>query len=383
MARKVSVGVVGIGTVAELFYLEAIVTHGDRAELTALCDVVPGRAQAAADKWGARAAFTDLGEMLASTDVEAVLVLTKHSQHYEHAKQVLEAGRHLGIEKPIAATFEQATEIVELAEARGLKLAAAPAMAFEPVARRAEALIAGGAIGRVAAVRTHMTANPADRETEWQRIGPNLARIDTPPTDQTWMYQAGEGGPLFDLTPYQLIPPTRLLGPIKRVGALAGIAVPERVSESGPAKGQRFATTAPDNVVMLLDWGEDRFGTVYSGYLPANFRGPHTEYYGDAGVLAVNGGTGVDNIELYRTVTGGRESRWEAVGEPNDGWDVVDRAGAITHLVDCIADDAEVQLSARQALHILEVIDLVHQSSAGAQFLPTTTTFELPGALPV
>ena len=137
-------------------------------------------------------------------------------------------------------------------------------MAFEPVARRAEALIAGGAIGRVAAMRTHMTANPADRETEWQRIGRNLARIDTPPTDQTWMYQAGEGGPLFDLTPYQLIPPTRLLGPIKRVGALAGIAVPERVSGSGPTKGQRFATTAPDNVVMMLDWGEDRFGMVYS-----------------------------------------------------------------------------------------------------------------------
>ena len=67
MARKVSVGVLGIGTVAELFYLEAIVKHGDRAELTALCDVAPGRAQAAADKWGAKAAFADLGEMLAST----------------------------------------------------------------------------------------------------------------------------------------------------------------------------------------------------------------------------------------------------------------------------------------------------------------------------
>ncbi len=378
MARKVSVGVVGIGTVAELFYLEAIVKHSDRAELTALCDVVPGRADAAAAKWGAKAAFTDLGEMLDQTEVEAVLVLTKHSQHYDHAKQVLDAGRHLGIEKPIAATLEQATEIVELAEARHLKLAPAPAQAFEPVSRRAEALIAGGAIGRVAAFRTQMTANPADRETEWRRLGRNIARIDTPPTDQTWMYTAGEGGPLFDLTPYQLIPPTRLLGPIKRVGALAGIAVPDRVAGSGPAKGQSITTTAPDNVVMMLDWGEDRFGTVYSGYLPANFRGPHTEYYGDAGVLAINGGTGTDNIEIYRQVTGGRESRWEAVGEPNDGWNVVDRAGAITHLVDCIADDAEVQLSARQALHILEVIDLVSTSSATGQLLETTTTFDPP-----
>ena len=382
MARKVSVGVVGVGTVAELFYLEAIVKHGARAELTALCDVVPGRAQAAAEKWGAKTAFTDLGQMLESTDVEAVLVLTKHSQHYHHAKQVLEAGRHLGIEKPIAAIFEQATEIVELAEARGLKLAAAPAMAFEPVARRAESLIAGGAIGRVAGLRTHMTANPADRETEWRRLGRTIARIDTPPTDQTWMYQASEGGPLFDLTPYQLVPPTRLLGPIKRVGALAGIAVPERVAGSGPVKGQRFATTAPDNVFMMLDWGEGRFGTVYSGYLPANFRGPHTEYYGDGGVLAVNGGTGTDSVELYRQAKGGGTSRWEAVGEANEGWDVVDRAGAITHLVDCIADDAELQLSARQALHILEVIDLVHKSSSSGQFLDTTTTFDLPTTVP-
>ena len=374
VARKVKVGVVGIGTVAELFYLDAIVAHGARAELTALADVAPGRARAAAEKWGARAAFEDLDEMLARTDVEAVLVLTRHTQHYEHAKKVLEAGRHLGIEKPIAHTFEKATEIVELAERRGLKLAAAPAMVFEPVSQRAKELLLDGAIGQISFVRTQMIANPADRETEWRRLDPVIARLETPPTDQTWMFDAAEGGPLFDLTTYQLIEPTSLLGPIQRVGALTGIAVRERVALSGPTKGQAFTATAPDNNAMLFDWGDDRLGMAYSGYLPPSFRGPHTEYYGDEGALAINGGMGADSVELYR-LDGDRAPTWKPVGQPHDGWGIVPRAGAITHLVDCILDDTELQMSARQALHIIEVLELVPKSSTSGRFLETTSTF--------
>ncbi len=375
MARKVKVGVVGIGTVAELFYLEAIKKHAERIELTALCDVVPGRAREAAEKWGAKAAFEDLDEMLALSDVEAVLVLTKHSQHYEHGKAVLEAGRHLGIEKPIAHTFPKAKELVELAERRSLKLAAAPAMVFEPDARLAEELLLSGAIGRIAFARTQMVASPADRATEWRRLGSEIARIDTQPTDQTWMYDAIEGGPLFDLTTYQLVPLIRVLGPVKRVCALSGIAVRERVALSGPTKGRKFETTAPDNVVMLLDWGDERFGMAYSSYLPPTFKGPHTEFYGDKGVLAINGGTGADSVETYDAAANGGTGGWKPVGLPNEGWDIVDRAGAITHLADCILDDTELQMSARQALHILEVLELVPQSHASGRFLETTTTF--------
>ncbi len=375
MGRRVKVGVVGCGTVAELFYLDAIVEYSHRIELTALCDVVPGRAEAAARRWGAESWFEDLDDMLASSEIEAVLVLTKHSQHYEHCKKVLESGRHLGIEKPIAHSFELAKEVVALAETQGLKLCAAPAMMFEPVAQRTNELLSGGAIGTVYYVRTQMIASPADRETEWRRQGPNLGRISSPPTDQTWMYQAGEGGPLADLTAYQLIPILRHMGPVKRVAGLSGVAIRDRVAMSGPTSGQRFETTAPDNNAILLDWGGSRFGVCYSGYLPQISRGPSLEFYGDEGVLVVNGGTGEDSIEIYRERPEFGYGGWVPAGKVNSGWDIVQRAGAITHLVDCILDDTEVEMSGRQALHILEVTELARESSESGQYLKTTTAF--------
>lgn len=376
MAQKVKVGVVDCGTVAELLYLDAIVECSHRIELTALCDVVPGRAEAAARRWGATSWFEDPDDMLAGSDVEAVLVLTKHSQHYQHCKKVLESGRHLGIEKPIAHSFELAEEVMALADARGLKLCAAPAMMFEPVAQRTNELLSGGAIGTVYYVRTQMIASPADRETEWRRQGPKLGRISSPPTDQTWMYQAGEGGPLADLTAYQLIPILRHMGSVKRVAGLSGVAVRDRVAMSGPTSGQRFETTAPDNNAMLLDWGGSRFGVCYSGYLPQISRGPSLECYGDEGVLIVNGGTGEDSIEIYRERPEFGYGGWVPAGKPNSGWDIVQRAGAITHLADCILDGTEVQMSGQQALHILEVTELARESSASGRYLKTSTVFQ-------
>jgi hypothetical protein len=56
--------------------------------------------------------------MLADKDIELVIVNTPSVTHYEYARQTIEAGKHLIVEKPFTATVKQAEELIGLAKRR-------------------------------------------------------------------------------------------------------------------------------------------------------------------------------------------------------------------------------------------------------------------------
>lgn len=360
MDRKIKVGILGCGTVAELYYLKGVSEYADRAELTAVCDLVPGRAAAAARKHGVKRVFEDYDAMLDEADLDAVLVLSQADFHYEHAMKALKSGKHVAIEKPMANSFAEAKEIVETAEQRGLKLSCAPSMVLEPIIRRVHELIKGGAIGKVAYVVSRASGSGPAR-----RAGRDF-------TDQIWFYQAG-GGPLGSLGTYNLTALTWILGPVKRVAALSGISIPERLAMTGPSKGQRFKTTAPDNNLLLLDWGDNTFGMSDIGYCAAASKGPGTHYYGERGALVVNGGPGADCIEVFQQDDGLGFGGWVPAGRPNmsAGYNI---SVVITHLIDCILDGADPLTSGRHALHVTEIMDLAEKSATNGRFMELTTT---------
>ncbi|MCY3800165.1 MAG: Gfo/Idh/MocA family oxidoreductase [Chloroflexi bacterium] len=358
MSAKIKVGVVGCGTVAELYYLAGIRNHST-ADLTAVCDVVSDRAEQAARKYGASSWFSDLDRMLAEADLDAVLVLTQHKHHYENAMKVLKAGKHLAIEKPLAESFDQARQIVELAETSGLKLSAAPPSVLDPVTVRIRELIRDGAVGKISHVIWHASGSGPARRANWGF------------TDQTWFYQR-HAGPMSSLGPYALTSLTWFLGPVLRVAALSGISISERIAAAGPTEGRPFATTAPDNNLVLLDWGEGTFGSLDVGYCAVASKGPQGQFFGDEGVLAVNGGTGADCIEVYRQDEGSGVSGWLAAGSPNLGGGFT-IATTITHLVDCIFEDRQPETSGRHALHVSEIMETAARSADSGVFLETTT----------
>ena len=358
MSVKIKVGVVGCGTVSELYYLGGIQGH-PTADLTAVCDVVSDRAEQAARKYGVSLWFSDLDRMLAEADLDAVVVLTQHKHHHENAMKVLRAGKHLAVEKPLAETFEQARQIVEMAEAGGLTLSAAPPSVLDPVTIRIRELIRGGVVGKVAHVVWHASGSGPARRAGWGF------------TDQTWFYQR-HAGPMSSLGPYALTSLTWFLGSVQRVGALSGISIPERIAAAGPTEGKPFATTAPDNNLVLLDWGEGTFGTLDVGYCAMASKGPQAQFFGDEGVLSVNGGAGADCIEVYRKDERLGVSGWLPAGSPNLGAGFT-IATTVTHLVDCILEDRQPQTSGRHALHVSEIMELAARSAESGVFLETTT----------
>ena len=122
----------------------------DLVRLTAVCDTVPGGAQAAAEKYGAAQAFDDYDELLAKGDFDALTLGTPISLHYDQGVKAVEAGKHIHFNKTMTTTTDEADDLIARAEKKGVKLVASPGQMLRPHHQRIKELIAEGAIGRLA-----------------------------------------------------------------------------------------------------------------------------------------------------------------------------------------------------------------------------------------
>ena len=89
----------------------------------------------------------DARELLTSTDVDAVAVITPVWTHYELAKQALENGKHVFIEKPFTSNSEQAEELIELAERKGLTIMVDHTFLFTGAVKKIKELVDSGSLG--------------------------------------------------------------------------------------------------------------------------------------------------------------------------------------------------------------------------------------------
>jgi predicted dehydrogenase len=338
---KVRLGVVGCGVIANNTYLPGIQGLTETAELVAVCDQQGHLAEQAAARFGAREVYTDYEAMLTRAPVDAVVVLTNIQSHAPNVLAALQAGKHVYTEKTLATTLEDADRCIAEAEARHLLFACAPPVMLNAANQRVKDLIARGAIGRVNFVRARHSHG-----------GPAASRNWT--ADPTWFYKPG-AGPILDLGVYAFHELTGILGPVRRVTSLAGIAMPERPIRSGPAKGKTIRVETDDNALSLLDFGNATLAVVDSTYCVQAAKGPRTEFYGSEGTINLNDRRGSDPpIELYREDERLDVRGWMPLPMPGAGsWSL---ASGVAHLVDCIREGQRPLISAEHASHCLEVM---------------------------
>ncbi len=121
-------GVIGVGHLGQ--HHARLYASLPGAQLVGVMDQSVERAQVVADRHGARI-FRTVDELLSQVEVVSVAVPT--SGHFAVAKACLEAGKHILIEKPIAATLEEAQELVQLAKQRGCCVQVGHSERFNPV----------------------------------------------------------------------------------------------------------------------------------------------------------------------------------------------------------------------------------------------------------
>ncbi len=141
--KPVRVGLVGCGKVGPIH--AAALGALPESEFVAACDAMPERAASFAAKYGVRP-FTDLARC--SREVEAVVIGTPHPLHAEPAIRAAEAGVHVLVEKPLAATLADCDAMLAAARKSGVTLGVISQRRFYEPVLRMKAAIDAGKIGR-------------------------------------------------------------------------------------------------------------------------------------------------------------------------------------------------------------------------------------------
>ena len=148
--RKVKVGIIGSGSIARLHarYYKPL----PFVEVTAVADIIPGRAQAFVEHEGldGAVAYEEHRALLEKADVEAVSICTYNMAHREPTVDALRAGKHVCLEKPMAATLPDARAIMRAwADSKDRILMVAFQPDFGPQHKAAKAVIDSGALGDI------------------------------------------------------------------------------------------------------------------------------------------------------------------------------------------------------------------------------------------
>lgn len=106
--------------------------------------------------------YSSLDRLLADDQVEAVHIATPTPMHCDHILQVLRAGRHVVVEKPVTATLQEAKELMGHAAAFDRVIIVGHSESFEPYVQAVRSVIASGAIGTPTIVI-------AEKFTNWMR----------------------------------------------------------------------------------------------------------------------------------------------------------------------------------------------------------------------
>lgn len=115
--NSIKIGIIGVGSISSC-HVNAY-KNNPNVELYAFCDIDEGRLNEAGKEYGINRLYTDVNEMLALPELDAVSVCTWNSEHAPCTIAALNAGKHVLCEKPMATTVEDAIAMKEAADRNG------------------------------------------------------------------------------------------------------------------------------------------------------------------------------------------------------------------------------------------------------------------------
>jgi predicted dehydrogenase len=344
---EIQVGVIGAGSVAQKYIpqMQRMNIPRPRVDIRVVCDPNEARWADARERYGLDTFTADYREVLADPGIDLVLILTSMQQHGEIARAALEAGKHVLVEKPMAMTLPEAAELVELARQSPRYLVCAPHVVVSPTYQAIWKRLDEGAIGRVLTARGFYG---------WSG-----------PTWGQWFYQPG-GGAMFDLGVYNVTTLTGLLGPARRVMAMSGIAIPERVVDD-----ELIQVRTDDNMQLLLDFGDARYAVITTGFTIQRYKVPGIELYGSEGTIQMIGEDWAPaGYEMWQNDAG----CWQVFSEESN-WPWSD---GIRHLIESIETGTPPVITPEHAYHVLEIMLKSAESGRTGQALPIESTFTPP-----
>ena len=326
-----NIGIIGTGTIAPA-YMRGMAMFPDDIKVVACADLNVERAQAFAKEYNLRALSVD--DLLADNEVEIVLNLTIPIVHAEIALQTIAAGKHAYAEKPLAITGADGKRIMDAAQAAGVQVGCAPDTFLGAGGQTARHAIESGMIGRPIAATAFM-----------------LSRGPEPWHPNPFFYYQPGGGPMLDMGPYYLTALVNLLGSMRRVAALTGAGVTDRVAGHAGVKGQPVPVEVQTHHSGSVSFDSGAIATVITSFDIWKHNLPRIEIHGTEGSLSVPDPNRFDGeVLLWQPAS----NEWRPVEHTHRS--DVQRGIGVADMARCIQAGTQPRASGALAYHVLEAM---------------------------
>lgn len=354
-----SVGVIGCGTIAPEYFRGC--KRFPIMEVVACADLNVERARQRAAEFGV-SRVCSVEELLSDPAIEVVIDLTNPAAHAEVNLAILESGKHVHTEKPLAAYRVDGRATLQVAAQRGLRLSIAPDTLLGGGLQTCRNVIDEGRIGEPVAA-TALFGNHGNES--WH---PNPG----------FYYQPG-GSPMLAMGVYYVSALAFLLGPIVRVSGSTRISFPERtVTSDSPLCGQKVPVNVPTHITGAMDFAQGAVATVVQSYDIWAHHMPLLEIHGSEGSLSVPDPNTFGGPVQLRRKDG---DTWEDIPLTHD--DDVGRGIGAADLVYGLVYSRPHRLSADFGYHVLDVMLAFQDSSRRGAHVQINSTFDRPLPLPV
>lgn len=258
--RPLGIGLLGAGRMGSL-HARIVATQLDGARLVAVADVDAGLARSCAEVYGARAS-DDGGELLADSEVDAVIIATPPRTHCDLVEASARAGKHIFCEKPIGWDLEAIDRALAAVDQAGVALQIGFNRRFDRSFARAREVVASGELGRLLSILI-ISRDPLDQRPRGR-----------------------EDGDLFlDTTIHDLDMARFVAGrePVS-VHAVGGVMAREPLDD-------------PDTAVTVLRFDDGATAVIDNSRLSGHGYDQRVEVFGDRGAVCV-GNVSPDTVSL-------------------------------------------------------------------------------------
>ncbi len=372
------IAIIGCGFVAD-YYLRCLELH-PQLQLLGVTDKVPSQYQRVSAFYNVPT-FDSVDELLANDDVRLVLNLTNPRDHYEVTRQCLLAGKHVYSEKPLSTELDQAEELLQIANERGLHLSSAPCSLLSESAQTIWKAIREDRVGKIRLVYAEMDDGLVHKLPYQHWISESGA---------PWPYKDEfEVGCTLEHAGYYLTWLPAFFGPATKVTAFADCLVDDKLENETLQPAD-----APDFSVACITFES---GTV--ARLTCSIVAPHDHnltLIGDDGIL------GMEDCWLYRDrvflrrrmrirrrvfmsplkQTIALASDKDARLPKRNGAQQMDFCRGVAEMAEAINQQRSPRLSGQYSLHVNELVLAIHQASNDGCTYKMKTRFDSIAPMP-
>lgn len=319
--------IIGCGSITEHRHLPEYEQHED-VEIVALCDINKARAEKMQKIYGGRV-YTDYEELLKEEAIDLVSICLPNALHAPASIAALKSGAHVLCEKPMAASSEEASQMIEAADEANRKLMIAHNQRFVSSHQKAKALIEEGALGKVYSFRTTFGHGGPEG---WSADGKD-----------SWFFKKDEAiiGAMGDLGVHKADLMRYLLGEeFTEVSAMVETNCKDNCS-------------VDDNAVCLLKSESGVIGTLTASWSFLAHEDNSTVIYGEKGVIRLEDDPTYSLIVMYADGTNVNYELGKIQSNEEGSQTSTD---VINHFVEAVQLDQTPSIDGREAKRSLDVI---------------------------